>query len=509
MRISGADAAEAMARAGLLADSLQDLDLTPAGDRSPERPPSDPVTAPSLAPAEGPAWVAPGSTGTGVSRTWGMPDRQGRRKNTNPGVVTGDVSPLPDGVSGAVPRPTLSADSLPVAEPDASGGDGGPHGRPPNTLYASENSVPQGDPLMAALLEGIGTDEHPMPGPRIEPGLPPVRTTDPGVAAPSQRAPQRTGRVVPPHRGRRRQSTNTGRADPRGRQIATHPEELDTMRRSGVTDGNMPAVSISDEQPVGRISAKGLPTVDRVEVRPPPPVQSAGADTPQGPLAGYTPGPGPEPEYAPVRRGPPVPRASDWSESEVEGLDARRLFAIGTMLAALAISAVGASAGVQRMGHIHAIEAALDGGIGPNGPVPALPKDLDRVLDDRGLRSRVLAREQQIAGEKERFAISVELEQKVFGVPLSYHVAREGECDIGSMLATMDFYRSGGWEFDKNAEDRLAGYRAKNSSRVREATSRAKTPVLVEDSAAAVPTAEPEEGEEEGEGEGAEPAPTP
>ncbi len=476
MRISGQDATEAMARAGLLADSLHELDLNPPADAGTAE-----ITAESPPPAEGPAWVAPGSD---EGRTWGMPDRQGRRRS-NSGVTSTGGTPAPPPPLGAAPRPpTLSTGSLPVAEPDPE--PAAPHGRPPNALYASENSVPQGDPLMAALLEGIGTDEHPMPGPRIEPGLPPVRTTDPGVAPPSQRSPQRTGRVVAPHRGRRRPSTASGRADPRGRQIATHPEELDTMRRSGVTDPPMSAVS-ADDSPVGRVSARHLPTVDRVEAPPSPP-----------PLAGYTPGPAPEVEYTPPRRSPPAsPRSDAWSSpSDVEGVDARRLFAIGTMLAALAISAIGASAGIQRMGHLNAIEAELDGGIGPNGPVPALPKDLDRVLDDRGLQSRVLARRQEISGERERFLISVELEQKVFGVPLSYRVEREGECDIGQMLATMDFYRSGGWRFDKNAEDRLASYRAKNASQVRKATSTAKVPVLVEDSGPAVPTTESEDGEE-------------
>ncbi len=175
---------------------------------------------------------------------------------------------------------------------------------------------------------------------------------------------------------------------------------------------------------------------------------------------------------------------------------------MGTLLAALTIATIGASAGLVRMGHINAIEATLDAGIGPNGPVPALPRDVDRVLADRELVSRVLERGQRISGETNQFAISVELEQRVFGVPLTYHVVREGDVRIGRMMATMDFFRAGGWTFDKNAEDRLAKYKAKNSSKLRPTTTTA--PVLVETSEAAVPTTEPEEGEE-----GEDPDPTP
>lgn len=511
MRISGAAADEAMARAGLLADSLHDLDLIPGADQSPavDRIPQaerllgparlgketmDSSTARSPVQAQGPAWVAPGSGGD--SRSWGMPDRQGRKRATSSGVPAPvDVQSSSGGLGAVQPPPTLSADSMPVAEPSQ------PRGRPHSTLYASENSVPQSDPLMAALLDGVGANEALTTPPRIEPGVPPVGPTDPGIVPPSSRAPSRAGRVVAPHRGRRKLSVNTVRNDPRGRQIATHPEELDTMRRGGTTDPPVTAVGLPDQSPVGRLSAGAKPAVSSVE----PP-------TSDEPLAGYTPSPGSDPdaEYVPsVRRAAPVPIRTGTSRKALPdrpsveaGTGSRKLFAVGTMLAALTVASIGASAGLVRMGHINAIEATLDAGIGPNGPVPALPRDVDRVLADRELVSRVLDRGQKISGATDQFAISVELEQRVFGVPLTYHVVREGDVRIGQMMATMDFFRAGGWTFDKHAEDRLAKYKAKNSSKLRPTTTTA--PVLVETSEAAVPTTEPEEGEE-----GEDPDPTP
>jgi hypothetical protein len=173
----------------------------------------------------------------------------------------------------------------------------------------------------------------------------------------------------------------------------------------------------------------------------------------------------------------------------------RRGLAIVVMLAALAVCAVAAAAGLQRLGDIQAIGAVMDAGIGPNGPVPVLPKDVDRVLDERALSSMVLSRTQAIEALTERFQISVKVEQRVLGLALSYDVERSGDCDIPDLLPTMDFYRSGGWSFDENMEARLLEYRKRTSS-VSGATDPMKVPELVEDSGAAVPTPQPEKGEE-------------
>jgi hypothetical protein len=399
---------------------------------------------------------------------------------------------------------------MPKADPSA----GKPRGRPPGALYASENSIPQGDPLMAALLEGIHSDELAMPKPLIEAGLPPVRTTDPGVAPPSQRRAWRAGRVVPPSRGRRK-TTNSTRNDPRGRQIATHPEELNTMRRVGISDPEMPDVSGRMSSPPGEVRSERMDAVTAPiplssddPVAPVRSLRDPAAEQPPAPPARPA-----APHQEPERRPPvvtPGPASTRWSPPTPAAQDRVDRRWVGVMVfvgVVLLIGVLGANAALQRKGQVRAIERTLDAGIGPNGPVPALPQDVDRLLDALDLRRRVLSRTQEILGRTERFTISVEVRQRVFGLPLSYRVSREGECDIGSMISTMEFYRTGGWNLDQEAQDLLAEYKAASSSRTVEPEF--QVPELEEDSGAAVPSTNPDE-QDQGEGEGEQtPAPTP
>jgi len=409
-------------------------------------------TAPALPPdtveealPDAPTWSMPGrgKQEAAPGRGWG--ETTGRARRT-PGLAQDRGSLSGRGRDTASSMKSVSGDFTPQRTPSAPPPRSHPglpgselRGRPPGSLYADEHSSPPGDPLMAALVSG---DEYrtPIGSPLedVEEGSPPVHPLYPegppsdsdfgAVETLSEPALRAAGpRVVPPSTGRRASSVgqrrrSSNQKDPRGRPVASVPG-------AGIQPDSARPAATADLVSGGRVES--LPAT-----APPAPV--------------------PEPPRS--QPGPPIPPAPSVPETfKRPGVDSKKL-ARNLALLGVAVVLVLAGRDAYRMfGNLGSLNSVLD----VAQAKPALPRELEGAVVRLELERDIQRRWARIRGENDTYAIGVEVEHRIVGVPVRYTAERDGRFRLDSQLPTLSYFVDGGWQLDEAAERKLSEYEAR------------------------------------------------
>ena len=455
-------------------------DGTPTGsgtptDRETVAPPSsssldsvqDPASASTTMESEdspaGPAWNMPGRTDSARSSSFPAPPRaSGREKRSlsgraRPATTTPDAvpslerTPTPPAAAAGPPPRTSHPGSRPGSEL---------RGRPPGTLFASEGSLPPGDPLMAALVSGeaLRADSFPdidfgpsNPGAPLD-SAPPVQQDFDAIPEPAAGAEPQGPRVVPPSRGRRSRSSIGHRSRPGGllpdgpdpAAIASSPaaatEVRPTIEREPTSPNRRPAPA-----PEGRAESlppapRGTPAMRRsipAVPRPPAPRAPAPPRTPTPPRATSAPGALPPPMELPQGGGPSVDPATVRRGVKIAALVAAVLV---VCLAVLDVSAMIADVG--------ALRAAMNANMHSDGlPTPDLPRMLDHAVQEMDLGDQLVSRWATLSAADDRFDVGVEVQHSVVGLPQRTRVSRDGDFVVSEHLKTLEFYLPE-WELD-------------------------------------------------------------
>lgn len=431
----------------------------PALEQTAESPPSDTVEealpdAPSWDLPNRPASSNPGRVRveTSRSRAPGLDRNRGslaQRMNSGSIDKVSDLRP---------PTPT----GAPASDPGVRGAGraGELRGRPPSSLYPSENSAPPGDPLMAALVSGDDLRMTPPPPPpdiladELEVRNPPIHRTDPAAHDPLYPNGPPTDedfsgpRVVPPST-KRRVSTGAGshkavRRDPRGRPVASAPSS-----RGGI----LPDSASSPGRPVSSASIPPVPAPPSRSGSRPPIGRTGGLEQPSrsGWPAGDPGGSG----SASARTIPLPPPPTSLGSSRRAPVDLKGLLIRG-LLIALAVLVVWAAWDVwQLFGSLGTLNAEVTAG---NMATPALVGELDEQVKVLGLEDAVVQRWARIAGETDTYAIGVEVRHRVIVFPVHYTVQRDGPFRVDQKLTTLEYFVENGWELDGTAETKLRIY---------------------------------------------------
>jgi hypothetical protein len=403
----------------------------------------------------GPAWGMPGRPGDSRTDSFPAPPlrKSGREKrslsarsrnNTPDAVPTLEREPTP-----APSEPPPRARSHPGSRPGSD-----LRGRPPGKLFASENSLPPGDPLMAALVSGeaLRADSFPdidfgtsHPAPSDEP--PPVHDYVEDLAAPAP--PQEPipaepsgPRVVAPSRGRRSRSSIGHRSRPGGllpdgpsAKSQSSPEPLAQERPAIERQASAPGRSLrtaadartSTIPPAPRAQRGSIPAVPR-----PDPKRSSLID-------------GRAPDDLPL---PPPPDLPDNLGSGVDPATVRRGVKIAALLAAVLVASLAARDVSAMIADIGSLRAAMNANIRSDGmPTPDLPRMLDRAVQELDLGDQMVARWATISAESDRFDVGVEIQHSVVGLPQRTRVSRDGEFLVTTQLKTLEFYLAE-WDLD-------------------------------------------------------------
>jgi hypothetical protein len=111
--------------------------------------------------------------------------------------------------------------------------------------------------------------------------------------------------------------------------------------------------------------------------------------------------------------------------------------------------------------HRKSLQRALAEGIGPNGPVPALPRQVEDEVRVLHLDRAVRLRHADIAASTNSYRIGVEVEHRILGVRIRSPAVREGAFDVSAQLPALDVYVKAGWSLDPAARKMLDEYRAR------------------------------------------------
>lgn len=149
----------------------------------------------------------------------------------------------------------------------------------------------------------------------------------------------------------------------------------------------------------------------------------------------------------------PLDPAERWAIVRV----AARFVALGAIVV---IVGLGAADLWRIFGDRGALRAALDAGIGGDGPTPAVLSEFDDVLRQRGLYDAVRVRHSDISGEAMAFRIGAVIQHRIVGIPIETVVVREGRFEVASKLPTLDIYVKAGWSLDSKARSDLEAYAA-------------------------------------------------
>ena len=482
----------------------------------------------------GPSWNLPGrpeETGGSWSKEGGLPraavSSRGsltarQRAAKAAASVDGAGPPLTDESVPAVGHtvrssaPGAAAGSNPgrsISQPGSRQGE--LRGRPPGKLYASENSIPPGDPLMAALVSGeaLVADSFPdiaLTGPPDDSGghipvfdeLPPVQEDDDAAAVtlpdPDLHDPNRP-RVVPPSMGRRpttggrRRRTGSGVSVP-GHPVPSRPEvgapsdptmgaitsdprvgSVPGMRRQpppgqDPRSASLPPAPRAASTPAAR--ARALPPDTRGGRRPPDTRGGQRAPNPRGasipgdfvqrPLGSGGSFPPPSLDGVPL---PPPVRIPDaphvGTDPQKVRLGIRVTLAVVAML--LAMLAVRDISGM--VGDLAGLRAAVNENIRSDGlPTPDLPQVLDHRINELDLKKRIVGRWATISAKADQFSVGVEVEHKIVGVPRRTRVSRDGRFAVVDQLKTLEFYLAD-WELDAEGHALLEDDRRRRERR--------------------------------------------
>jgi hypothetical protein len=383
-------------------------------------------------------------------------------------------------------------------------------GRPPGNLFASENSLPPGDPLMAALVSGEALRADSIP--EIDFG-----TSHPGAAVPLNDAPpvQRDfdvdsganvdavepdgPRVVAPSRGRRSRSTAGHRSRPggllpdgpdAGRSVAppnAATQVRPTLEREGgdaIPDEPSAPGQLSVELPPPARPSR-VPTNSRLALTAGsvlPPV-AAPRTTTNNRAASLPPGltpPGRTPRRTTNSRAASIPPAHRSTPASVRpdprqsslidgrapddlplppppdlpadrGVDpalVRRGVKIAAFLATLLVLGLAALDMSSMLADVGALRATLNANIRSDGlPTPDLPRMLDRAVDELDLGDQLVSQWATISAADDRFRVGVEVEHSVVGLPQRTRIEEEGAFVVSEQLRTLEFYLAE-WQLD-------------------------------------------------------------
>lgn len=136
---------------------------------------------------------------------------------------------------------------------------------------------------------------------------------------------------------------------------------------------------------------------------------------------------------------------------------AARVVALGLLSILLAL----AVADVWRiLGDRGALNATLDGGIGADGPTPAVLGELDEALRARKIADAVTMQHREISAESAAYRVGVVVRHRVVGIPIETVVVREGRFDFQAKLPTLDVFVKAGWTLDPPARAQFEAYSA-------------------------------------------------
>jgi hypothetical protein len=140
------------------------------------------------------------------------------------------------------------------------------------------------------------------------------------------------------------------------------------------------------------------------------------------------------------------------------GVDVKRgLMFVGAagLLVLIGVAGLDGLRMIRDLGHLQGV---LDRGIGPNGPTPDLPEELDGEVRRLGLGAQVKDRYAEISASRDEYRVGVEVSQGIVGVPVRYTAKRSGGFVVEQKLATLAFFVKGGWELDEEARNLKGKY---------------------------------------------------
>jgi len=373
-------------------------------------------------------------------------------------MSSGSIDKLPDA------RPPVPPE-LPASDPGR-GKSGDLRGRPPSSLYASENSAPPGDPLMAALVSGDDLGMAPPPpdilADDLVKGHPPVHRTDPEARnllfpdGPPSDADFSGPRVVPPRPTRRSTGSSAShksiRRDPRGRPVASAP-----VPRGGI----LPDAASSPGTPAR--SAPVPPAPAPAPSRPgnrPPIGRTGGVQQPSRPgWPGGSPG---GTGSASARDIPLPPPPTDLGRSRREPVDLKGV-AARALVIVLTVVLVWAAWDVwQLFSNLGTLNGVVTVG---NTATPDLVGELDEQVRVLGLEDQVTERWASISGETDTYSIGVDVRHAIVFVPVHFTAHRDGPFRVSQRLATLDYFIANGWELDGTAAVQHEAYVAQKNQR--------------------------------------------
>ncbi len=492
----------------------------------------------------GPSWNLPGrdeETGGGWSKESGLPraavtsrgSLTARQRAAKAAAVVEEIDhPRTDESIPAVAPPSrprapaplpTSNPGRPTSQPGGRAGD--LRGRPPGKLYASENSIPPGDPLMAALVSGeaLLADSIPdinLTGEPQDSGdhlpvfdeLPPAdddydtaADTLPEAPPPPDNRP----RVVPPSTGRRSTTGSRRRRSAAGASVPGRPAPArPTASRPGqpapaevgmdvvVSDPRLQSIPplgrrysptdprVATIPPLGRRDSRTdprvatIPPLGRRDSRTDPRVDTISRDSragsvPPRPRGALVPG---ESLQHPQGSFPPAPRIDDMPlpppvnipEAPPNPKDKERVrlgvrIALAVVAIGLALLAVRDVSGM--VADLAGLRAAVNENIRSDGlPTPDLPQVLDHRISELDLKKRIVGRWATISAKSDQFTVGVEVEHKIVGVPRRTKISRQGPFAVSEQLKTLEFYLED-WDLDAEGKVLLEDSRSRRDRR--------------------------------------------
>lgn len=441
----------------------------PTGSNPAVDPEDNPATASTTMEAEdrpaGPSWNMPGRDEPRAEAFPAPALRNARREKrslsgrsrpaggTPPATPALERAPEPVGSHPGRPKAQSHPGSVPGSDL---------RGRPPGKLFASENSIPPGDPLMAALVSGEALRADSFPEIEFNNAPTQLREEPPPVQQDVDSAEDHAAvstpegrRVVPPSRGRRGRSSAGYRSRPGGLlpdgpgRIAP-PNAATEVRPAIPRERSAPGtLRPPQESRPGSVSGvrsnagSSIPAMARPEPRRsapgihiPDPRRSSLAD-------------GRAPDDVPL---PPPPDLGDDLGKGMDPVLVRRGVKVAAAVAAIGVIALAVLDVSSMIADVGALKATLNSNIRSDGlPTPDLPRMLDHAVDELELGDNLVSAWSRISAEDDRFEVGVEVEHSVVGLPQRTRVSREGAFVVADQLKTLEFYLAE-WDLDDQGQ---------------------------------------------------------